>query len=487
MSAHSPTVLVIVDEELLRLCLCAHLERRGYATRSTPDGEAALALVETVRPDVVLLDLEQPRMDAFAALRSLRTALPDIPFILITPHARLEGAMKATRLGARAFLTKPFDLAEAAAAVARVLSEGKVARHPESRAAEPSHFAALIGDTEPMRDLRALLGRVAVADPPTLLIEGESGTGKSLAAECLHRAGTLRDGAFVEIDCASLPEHLLEADLFGQWHGRDARRGAIEAAGHGTLVLDNVAHLPLALQGRLLRALERRAFRRDAGVVDIPVHCTVIATSRVSLRGEVRGGRFREDLYYRLGLVTLTLPPLRERLADLPLLTDIFLARLSRDMRRDARSVAPAALAVLQRHAWPGNVRELRSVLERALILQVGVTLQAADLPPEVRGLDEPEAPSHTSHSVALPESGVDLGAMERGLVLQALGRARWDTHAASAMLGLSVDELVARMVRYELTRPVEDDLRAADLARHEGRGASVIALGDGRARRASR
>jgi DNA-binding NtrC family response regulator len=205
----------------------------------------------------------------------------------------------------------------------------------------------------------------------------------------------------------------------------------------------------------------------------------------VPLRAEVRAGRFREDLYYRLGLVTLTLPPLRERLDDLPMLTDIFLARLGRDMRREARSVAPAALAVLQRHAWPGNVRELRSVLERALVLQVGIALQASDLPPEVRGLDEAEEP-RTLHPVALPEAGVDLGAMERGLVLQALGRARWDTHAAAGMLGLSVDELLARMVRHDLARPVEEDARAVERSRHEARGASVIALNDGRARRAT-
>jgi DNA-binding NtrC family response regulator len=465
----SPTVLVVEDEELLRLCLCAHLERRGYATRAAADGEQALAIVRETPPDVVVMDIEMPHMDGLMALRHMRAEVPDLPVILVTAHARLDGALKASRMGARAFLTKPFDLAEAAEAVARVLSEDRGRRRPELRVAEPGTFAALVGETDAVRDIRAVLGRIAVAEPPTVLLEGEAGTGKSLVAELIHRSGEQRNESFLEIDCAALPERVLETEIFGQWHGRDARRGAIEAVGAGTVVLDNVTAMPQALQSRLVRALEARSFRRDSGMVDIPLRCTILATTRKSLRAEVRAGRFREDLFYRLGLVTVSLPPLRDRATDVPLLVEMFLGRLNRDMRREVRGVTAGAMAMLQHHGWPGNVRELRSVLERSLVLFNGQSLGVADLPPELRDVEDAAT---ENFPVELPDSGVDLAAMERGLVLQALGRARWNERAAAAMLGLSLDELVARMVRHEIPRPDEP-------ARPTARTASVIPIGD--------
>jgi DNA-binding NtrC family response regulator len=445
------TVLVVEDEELLRLCLCAHLERRGFATRGAANGHDALEAVRERRPDLVLMDTDMPMMDGLATMRLLREEHPTLPVVLMTAHARLDDAMKASRLGARALLTKPFALQDASDAAERVLREDRARHRPDLTNAPHDELRALVGETSAMRLVRETLARVAIADPPTLLVEGEPGTGKSLVAELVHQGGPRRDSPFVEVDCSAMSERDLEAALFGEWHGVDARRGAFENASNGVLVLDEVTHLSWALQARLLRTLETRRFRRDAGVVDVPLTCTVVATSRRNVRNEVRAGRFREDLYYRLSLVQIGLPALRERKDDLGLLVDAIVASLGKELHREVRALHPNALRALQEHAWPGNVRELRAVLERTLVLFGGSVVTLADLPPEVR---VPLGVEDEAHPVELPQGGMDLGAMERGLVVQALTRARWSEPRAAQLLGIPVQELSERMARHGVERP---------------------------------
>ncbi len=442
------TVLVAEDEELLRLCLCAHLERRGYATRGVANGQDALEAVRERRPDLVLMDTDMPLLDGLGAMRVLRDEFPTLPVVLLTAHTHLEGALRASRMGARALLAKPFALQDASDAVERVLREERARARPELQHPPAHAFRELVGDSPALVHLRETLARVAIADPPTLLVQGEAGTGKSLVAELVHREGPRRAAPYVEVDCGALGERELEAALFGEWHGVDARRGALESAGEGVLVLDDVTSMPFALQSRLLRTLETRRFRREAGVVDVPLGCAVVATSRKDVRTEARAGRFREDLYYRLALVTLSLPPLRERSEDLPALAQALVARLGTDLRRQTQGLDTDALAALQAHPWPGNVRELRSVLERTLVLFGGTLVTLADLPPELR------APLDEDAGYELPREGMDLGAMERSLLVQALTRARWSEPRAAELLGVPVEELRQRMERQGVSRP---------------------------------
>jgi two-component system response regulator AtoC len=459
------TVLVADDEELFRLCLCAHLERSGYRTISAGTGEEALALVAERRPDIVLMDFEMPMMDGLTALRQIRQTHKRTPVVLMTAHGRVEAAIKAARAGARAFLTKPFDLRDASQTVERILSEERARKTTTVVRAESGAFDGLVGNSIAAQNARAALTRAAIADPPTLLVEGPAGTGKSLAAALFHRAGPRHDGAFIEFDCGSISDDTIEEALFGRWSNDNTRRGAIESAAGGTLVLDDVSALSHRGQSLLLNVLERRTFRRVGGIVDVPITCTIVATSRRALRAESRAERFREGLYYRLALVTVSLPALSTRTEDLEALVPHLVERCGRELGRPARGASPATLSTLANHSWPGNVRELRSVLERAVLLNAGGLIEPADLPGEVRG-DEPEAEDICPFD--LPAGGVTMATVERGLLMQALARTRGNERAAAALLGLSPMALRERMLKAGV-RPSDAAGRSA--------GADVIAI----------
>ncbi len=461
----SDTVLVVDDEELFRLCLCAHLERSGYRTVAAGNGEEALARIPECKPDILLMDVEMPQMDGLSALREIRKLHPRLPVVLVTGHGRVEAAIKAARMGARAFLTKPFDLREATQTVERILTEDRARRTGPSTRAEPGAFDGLVGRSVAAQTARAALARAAIADPPTLLVEGPVGTGKSLAAALFHRAGPRKDGPFVELDCSTLRDDTLEDTLFGRWANDSARRGALEMAAGGTLVLDDVSALSHRAQSLLLHALERRAFRRVGGIVDVPITCTVVATSRRSLRAEARAERFREGLYYRLALVTVALPALASRTEDLETLVPHLIQHTARELSRPARGVSPATLSMLANHPWSGNVRELRSVLERAVLMNTGGLIEPSDLPADVRG-EETEAEEVCPFD--LPAGGVTMAAVERGLVVQALARTRGNERAAAALLGLSPAALRERMLR--------NGVRPQDAAKRPA-GADVIAI----------
>ncbi len=441
------TVLVVDDEELFRLCLCAHLEKSGYRVLSAPDGEKALALVNDHRPDIVLMDIEMPRIDGLTALRRLRRAHPRVPVILCTAHGRVEAAIKAARLGARAFLTKPFDLREASQTVAKVLAESRATRDGPPGVA--GAFDGLIGNSAPMQRVRALLEKARAAGPATVLVEGPAGSGKSLVAELWHRASSHKDGPLVTFDANGLSEDDVELSLFGHWSAEGARRGVFERAEGGTLVLDEVTHLSPRAQNALLRALDTRNFRRVGGLVDIPIRCTVIATSRRSVRSEAHSGRFNEALYYRLALVVVPLPPLADRRDDVPQLAEALVQRAASEHGRDVRGIGPAAMQMLTQHSWAGNVAELRASLERSVVLSAGGVLEVNDLQAEVRAPAEADA---RDCPFDLPERGVPLAVVERGLVLQALGRCRGNERAAANLLGLSLQALRERMARHGIT-----------------------------------
>jgi DNA-binding NtrC family response regulator len=470
-------ILVVDDEELIRWSLCAHLTSEGYEAIEATNGQEALARAGADAPAAMLLDLKMPVLDGMETLRRLRETDPDLPVIVLTAHGGIESAMEATRLGAAGYLPKPFDLREVTLVLRRALDADRVRRElAYHRTRGSSGYDAIVGKSPAMRAMFATLNRLEGVDPPTVLISGESGTGKDLVARAIHARGPRRDRPFTEVDCTALPENLIESELFGHERGaftdaRTTKRGLFEVAAGGVVFLDEIGELPLGMQAKLLRVLENRRFRRVGGVADLPFDATVITATNRNLREEVRAGRFREDLFYRLNVVPLHVPALRERPEDVPLLVQHFLERARTAFGRRVRGVSPGALEQLVTYAWPGNVRELRNVVERAVILLQGDTVEVGDLPPEVTGppghrrSGEPvddgttRAPGTSSivtrasaeDPFVLPDHGVDLEAVEKSLVRQALARTHGNQSAAAKLLAISRYALRNRMEKFGL------------------------------------
>ncbi len=449
----SDTILVCDDEELIRWSLCEHLELEGFGTLSATNGKECLEGVRRHAPALVIMDLKMPEMDGLTALRHLRETDPDLPVIVITAHGGVESAIEATRLGAAGYIAKPFDLREATLAIRRALAEDRLKREVHYlRARDRGGYAEIVGDSPSMRRLFETLQRLERIDAPTVLIQGESGTGKDLVARAIHNRGPRKAAPFMEIDCTALPEHLIESELFGHERGaftdaRSTKRGLFEVASGGVIFLDEIGELPLGMQAKLLRALENRRFRRVGGVADIPMDAAIIAATNRNLRDEVKGGRFREDLFFRLHVVPIDVPALRERREDIPVLVHHFVERLNKSFGRSVRGTSGSAMELLQRYAWPGNVRELRNVIERTVILLQEDVIQPSDLPSELRLHSGGQAPGTSPGCpFLLPEEGVDLEGVERGLLEQALARTNGNQSAAARLLGISRYALRYRM-----------------------------------------
>jgi len=450
------TVLVVDDEDLIRWSIVEQLEGDGHATIEAVDGEDALLKLAEVEPDLMLLDLTMPKLDGMGVLARLREAGNRTPVVVVTANGDLNTAIDATRLGAVGYLTKPFDLRELGLEVERILTEAQIRREVvRLRANEASRFGAFIGAAPTLDPVFKTLERIADIPTPTVLITGESGTGKEVLARTVHNRSTRAAGPFVAVDCAALPETLVESELFGHERGAftDAKRtkqGLFEAASGGTLMLDEVGELPLAMQARLLRTLETRSFRRVGGTRQIPMDCALLAATNRDLRAEVDAGRFREDLYYRLAVIPVRLPALRERAEDIPTLVSHFVKQFSERYGRRVSGITREALQLMSDFRWRGNIRELRNVVERMVILADAEQLGVEHLPTEVRyavrGTTGDEKCPFT-----LPEDGVDLEAVERGLIVQALERTGQNQSAAARLLRMSRYALRYRVDKYNL------------------------------------
>ena len=462
------TILICDDEELIRWSLCEHLELEGYQTLTATNGKECVDAVREHAPTAVFLDLKMPVMDGLTALRLLRESDNDLPVIVITAHGGVESAIDATRLGAAGYLAKPFDLREASLALSRVLSEYRLKREVHYlRSRERTGYAEIVGESPSMQRLFEVLRRLERVDAPTVLIQGESGTGKDLVARAIHGRGPRRQGPYMEIDCTALPEPLIESELFGHERGaftdaRSTKRGLLEVASGGIVFLDEIGELPLGMQSKLLRTMENRKFRRVGGLADIPLDAGIITATNRSLKEEVKAARFREDLYFRLHVVPIEVPPLRERREDIPLLVQHFLDRLNRAFGRTVRGCTGEAMGLLQGYRWPGSVRELRNVIERSVILLQGEVITAEDLPAEVR-YSIPSSGSSAGCPFVLPEEGVDLDAVERGLLQQALTRTAGNQSAAARLLGISRYALRYRMEKMEM------ELKEGDRPKNRG------------------
>ena len=382
------TVLVIDDEPGHRLMLGAVLTDKGWRVEEAGGGREGLARLLSANPDVVLLDMRMPDMDGSAVLAEIMAQRPGLPVIMLTAFGSVGAAVEAMKHGAHDYLTKPVDNDELAAVLERAYDFARLVRENAALREGRNEGPVLVGQSPSMDRLREVIAQVGPAEA-TVLIQGESGTGKELVAEMLHQASHRSRGPLVRVNCAALPGDLLESELFGYVKGAftgavSNKPGRFQLADGGTLFLDEVGELPQALQAKLLRALQERVIEPLGGVKPMPVDVRILAATNRDLKVEAQAGRFREDLYYRLAVLELTIPPLRERPDDIPLLAAHLLRKLGEKNRKQVREPSPAFLEALLSWNWPGNVRELENVLERALILARADTLTPDLLPPQI-------------------------------------------------------------------------------------------------------
>ncbi|HEY6003995.1 MAG TPA: sigma-54 dependent transcriptional regulator [Anaeromyxobacter sp.] len=385
----APRVLVADDKENMRK-LFAKILADGYEVETAEDGARAIGLVATREYDVVVTDIRMPGADGFELLAAVKARAPSTEVVLMTGYATVPDAVRAMRMGAFDYLEKPFDPDAALAVVARAAERKRTADAARLavRPGEEDAFHNLVGRSAPMRAVYRLLEKAARTDATVLLL-GETGTGKELAAKAIHYHSARREHRFLPVNCGALPPDLVESELFGHARGAFtgaamAKRGLFEEAAGGTVFLDEVGELPLAVQVKLNRVLQDREIRRVGENAPVQVDVRVLAATHRDLREEVKAGRFREDLFYRLNVLAIVLPPLRERPEDVPLLAGHFLEKHARAVRRTLRGFAPGALGRLVAHGWPGNVRELENTVERAVAVAAGDEIQVEDLPPEV-------------------------------------------------------------------------------------------------------
>lgn len=440
----TPHVLIVDDEPNVRKVLGAMLEQAGFTATPAKSGEEAVALIRAQDPDLVLTDLKMPGMDGIELLTRIRSDFPEIPVVLLTAHGTVEAAVEAMKRGAHDFLTKPFEKARVLEVIEKALSQARSSRREFLGPFAPGFPCGIVGRGPAVDSLRRLVQRVAPS-PVTVLITGETGTGKELVAEAIHRLSPRAAAPLVRINSGAIPENLLEAELFGYERGAftgadRSKPGRLELAHGGTLFLDEVGELPPAAQVKLLRVLQDGAVDRVGGTQARRIDVRLVAATNLDLEDAVAGGRFRADLLYRLRVVEIPVPPLRERPEDIPVLVEFFLDKQAKRLGRPRPQISAEALAALTAQPWPGNVRQLENAVERALLLAEGPTLGPFDfgLAPEARAIPSAGGIKGTARAAAAE--------VERRVIRAALEATGGNITHAADRLGLSRRGLQLKM-----------------------------------------
>ena len=450
------TVLIVDDERTLARAVKIFLAEAGYEAEVAGDAEKAKELVESLRPDLVFADVRLPGMSGIELLKWIREFDPSIPVIIMTAHGTIEGAVEAVKLGAFDYMKKPVDLEELRLLADRARENALMKQelsYYRSRAASELPFAGILGSSPALTAVMDQVRQIAALDEtPPVLITGETGTGKGLVARTLHNSGPRAGRPFIDVNCTALPANLMEAELFGYERGaftdaKESKIGLFEAAEGGFLFLDEVGDLELSLQGKLLRAIEERTVRRVGGIRDRKINVRILAATNRDLESEVQRNRFRSDLYFRLAVILLHLPPLRERGEDALTLAEHFLRRFSTKYGKDVRRIDASAREVLLSYPWPGNVRELSHVIERAVLWSRGTTLNVEHL-----SVAAPMGVTGEERAVggpSLPPESSDLTQVERSMIERAMREAGGNQTRAAQRLGISRDTLRYRLKKF--------------------------------------
>jgi DNA-binding NtrC family response regulator len=467
-------ILIVDDEEVLRDVLDAVLHREGFDVAMAASGEEALSVLDADDAvDLVILDIMLPGISGIDTLRAIRIANPNLPVIVITAYSSIDGAIEAMKHGAYHYIPKPFKNEEVILTVNKALEQRRLSKENERLKAELSEkysYSNIIGKSESMRKVFDLV-RLAAPSRSNILIAGESGTGKELIAKAIHHASPRARNAFVTVNSGSLPPELLESSLFGHVKGAftgaiATKRGLFEVADGGSIFLDEIGNINLDTQAKLLRVIQEKEFMRLGSVDVIKVDVRIIAASNADLTKLMAENRFREDLYYRLNVITITLPPLRRKREDIPLLVAHFLEKYADENKRRVREVTPDAMRILMDHAWPGNVRELENTIERAVVLCTGDRIGPELLPDSLRYPAQTEQPS-----MIVPADGLSLkdavSRYERAMILQSLEMANGVQKKAAELLQLkpsTLNEMMKRLgIHAKSNAAIEDEVTIAE------------------------
>jgi DNA-binding NtrC family response regulator len=455
-----PSILIVEDEAKMRRLLELSLGEEGYLTHSAEDAETGIKILRRETIDLVITDLRLPGMGGLEFLHAIKKATARLPVVVMTAYGTVESAVEAMKQGASDYVLKPFALAEMLMVVRKELAANQLVeenRTLREALGQRYQYENIVARSERMQAVLAMVERVAPTNT-TVLLGGESGVGKDLIARAIHEHSQRSSGPFIKINATAIPENLLESELFGYEKGAfsgaaTSKPGKFELADKGTMFLDEIGDVPPATQVKLLRVLQEREFERLGGTKTLKVDVRLVAATNRDLRAALEDGTFREDLYYRLNVVAIDVPALRDHKEDIPALVDFFLKRLAKDAKQPVRAVTPAAVKMLVDFSWPGNVRELQNIIERAITLSAHATLDVADF-----HLDSGSSSRATAHPSPLLPEGKTLEEWEHGIIREALRRANGNKSQAARALGLSRNALRYRLTTMGAVNPMEGE-----------------------------
>jgi two-component system response regulator AtoC len=449
-------ILVVDDEKLLRWSLQQNLSKEGFTVITAEKGMQGLELFSEEQPDIILLDVHLPDISGINVLENIKKENRDAIIIMVTAFGDIQTAVKTIKIGAYDFVEKPFNMDKLKILIGKALetvSLRKEVSQFRSQLSKKYGFANIIGKSDEMLKIGELVKKVARSDATTILLQGESGTGKDLVAKVIHYESGRADRPFMDINCTALPETLIESELFGFEKGaftdaKHMKKGLFELSDGGTVFLDEIADMRLSTQAKLLKIIENKTFKRIGGVKDISVDLRIMAATNKNLAEEVKNDNFREDLYYRLKVIPVMLPALRERRDDILPLAKYFVEEFNREFKKSVKGISKETAKAFANYHWPGNIRELRNIIERAMILENEDYILPEHLPVEILSFDAKHMDAEAA-TISIPPGGLDIEEVERELIKQALDLAKWNQTRAARLLNLTRDALRYRMQKF--------------------------------------